>query len=203
MIQIPRLRRTGCGLLLVLLGLRPAAASAQDTRLTDRLPAATATAVGALVDSAAHATLPTEPLILKALEGQSKGADSARIVTAVRALMTNLGTARDALGTTASESDLVAGAAALRAGAQATSLTTLRALRGRRSLGVALSVYADLLTSGLAADRAWQEVRDLAERRAADSEFLELRDRTTGRGRPEGRELPPPVRSDGPEHSSP
>ena len=201
--QIPRLRWTGFGLLLGLCGLPTGSATAQDTRLTDRLPAATATAVEALLDSAARATLPTEPLVLKALEGQSKGADSARIVAAVRALMTNLGTARGALGTTASESDLVAGAAALRAGAPAASLTTLRTLRGQRSPGVALSVYADLLTSGLAADRAWQEVRDLAERRAADSEFLELRDRTTGRGRPDGRELPPPVRSDGPEHSSP
>ena len=49
-------------------------------------------------DSARAAGLPHEPLILKALEGASKGADSARIVTAVRALGGRLQEAARALG---------------------------------------------------------------------------------------------------------
>lgn len=187
----------------ILLSIAAPRARAQDARLADRLPAGAAAAVQSLVDSAAAASLPTEPLIKKALEGQSKGADSARIVAAVRALAANLALARTALGATAPEADLVAGAAALKAGAAPNSLTMLRSLRPGRPLGVALSVYADLLTSGLGTDRAWAEVRDLAERRVPDSDFLLLRDRTAGVPPPPGKSLPPPRQNDGPEHTSP
>ncbi len=168
---------------------------AQDSRLADRLPAGTAAAVQRLVDSAGADSIPAEPLIRKALEGQSKGADSARIVAAVRALAGNLATARGALGPTAQESELVAGAAALRAGAPAASLAALRGLRKKGPLAVPLSVYADLLSSGLPPDRAWDEVRELASRNMPDSEFLALRDRVTGRAAPASTPLPPGPRA--------
>lgn len=173
----------------------PSRAVAQDPRLIDRLPAATAQAVQRIVDSVRPDSIPGEPLIRKALEGQSKGADSARIVSAVRALAGNLATARGALGVSAGETELVAGAAALRAGATAPSLAALRNLRKRGPLAVPLSVYADLLASGMPADRAWDAVRDLATRDVPDSEFLALRDRMTGRPAPTGPGLPPGPRS--------
>ena len=187
--------------LLSAVGTRPVLA--QDVRLADRLPHGTAMAVQAIIDSAAIDTLPAEPLIKKALEGQSKGADSIHIIAAVRGLLANLVSARGALGPAATESDLVAGAAAIRAGASAASLSALRTLRAQRPLGVPLSVYADLLTSGVAAERAWFEVRELAERRAPDSEFLALRDRPATRQGPGQRALPPATPTNGPEHPSP
>ncbi|MEO8032511.1 MAG: hypothetical protein ABJC74_03090 [Gemmatimonadota bacterium] len=195
-------RLAGTVLVFLGLGLLVVPARGQEARLLDRLPHGTAVAVQQLIDSVA-ATLPTEPLIKKALEGQSKGADSARILVAVRGLAAYLASARQALGPAASEPDLVAGAAALRAGATQTSLGTLRSLRDRRPVSVALSVYADLLTSGIPADRAWSEVRALAERRVPDSEFLALRDRVAGGRDPTGRSLPPAPHSDGLEHPSP
>ncbi len=196
-------RHTAVVLMAISLGLLARTVEGQDGRLIDRLPHGTAVAVQHLVDSASAGTLPTEPLIKKALEGQSKGADSTRIIGAVRALVANLASAREALGPAASEPDLIAGAAALRAGATQTSLGTLRSLRDRRPVSVALSVYADLLTSGIPADRAWNEVRALAERRVPDSEFLALRDRVAGGRDPAGRSLPPAVQTEGLEHPSP
>ncbi len=163
--------------------------SAQDPRLTARLEPGTRVAVERLVDSARVAGLPAEPLIRKALEGESKGADSLRIVAAVRTLARLLGEARHSLGARASEADLVAGAAALRAGATPARLSALMALRPRESPTVPLSVLADLLTAGIAPDEAWDHVRDMASRDAPDAAFLDLRERLTGGGGP----LPPPA----------
>lgn len=178
-------------------------AAAQDIRLADRLPPGTALAVQQIIDSVHAASLPSEPLIKKALEGQSKGADSARIVAAVRGLAANLDLARRALGSPTGEAELVAGAAALRAGAAPASLGALRNLRQHGPLAVPLSVYADLLSSGMAADRAWDTVRDLASRGVPDSEFLALRDRLAGRPVPAGAPLPPASLSPDPVHPSP
>ncbi len=168
---------------------------AQDARLAERLPAGVAREVQRVVDSAGRAALPTAPLVLKALEGASKGADSGRILLAVRTLAGNLGTARAALGSGATEGELVAGAAALRAGADAPALRQLRQLRRGEPLVVPLSVLADLLTAGVAGDRAWGSVRDMATRGASDAAFLALRDElvTPARGRtmPPAAEQPP------------
>ena len=87
-------------------------AGAQDIRLRNRLDAATATRVGAIIDSARFDGLPTRPLTSKALEGASKGAPGPRIVAAVSRLAGELRTARDVLGP-ASESELDAAASAL------------------------------------------------------------------------------------------
>ncbi len=170
----------------------PLALRAQDARLTARLPTGVAGVAQRLADTASHEGLPTEPLIQKALEGESKGADSARIVRAVQALLERMRVARRALprGT---EPELVAGAAALRAGASPASLAALRALRPDRSLVVPLSVLADLIAAGITPERAWSSVRDMANTGAADAAFLALRDRLTeGRGAVEA--LPPESR---------
>ena len=187
--------RIGFPILVAGMLLAPRVVAGQDPRLTDRLPAGTAAAVQRVIDSTRADSIPADPLIKKALEGQSKGADSARIIAAVRALAGNLATARGALGSSAGEVELVAGAAALRAGASTSSLAALRGLRKKGPLAVPLSVYADLLSSGLPPDRAWNEVRDLASRDVPDSEFLALRDRVTGRTAPASTPLPPGPRS--------
>lgn len=175
--------------------LLPARLAAQDARLAARLPDNIARAVQATVDSAAASGLPADPLVQKALEGWSKGADSARIVTAVRALARSLATAQLALGRAAPAADLVAGAAALRAGAAPSALTTLRGLRRSEQLAVPLSVLADLLTAGVGAERAWSSVRDMASQGASDAAFLRLRDElvpgTGDRPLPPAAERPP------------
>ena len=98
-----------CLTLSALLAL-PAAAQAQDGRLTERLDAATAARVQQVVDSARRAGLPNEPLVQKALEGATLGASNDRIVAAVQSLHGQLRRARGALGGDASDAELTAAA---------------------------------------------------------------------------------------------
>lgn len=144
----------------------------QDPRL-ERLDPDTRAAVVAVVDSAHGAGLPVEPIIQRALEGVTKGAAGARIVAAVRRLTVDLGTARTALGTSASEAELEAGVAALRAGATPDVLANLRDVR-RPPLTIALSVLADLVASGVPADTAAAAVLVLAPK-ARDADLVEFR----------------------------
>jgi hypothetical protein len=150
---------------------------AQDPRLAARLPSGTAIEVQRLIDLAERDNLPTDPLVQKALEGESKGADSARIIHAIEGLLGRLRAARSELGPEATEAELVAAAAALRAGALPTALDTLRSLRRDKPLVVPLSVLADLLTVGVPAEEAWRSVREMASTGATDAQFLALRDR--------------------------
>ncbi|HEU4649213.1 MAG TPA: hypothetical protein VFS33_09150 [Gemmatimonadales bacterium] len=135
----------------LLLAAAPRTASAQDPRLRARLEAPTAVAVQAVIDSAAAAGLPTEPLALRALEGASRGADGARIVDAVRSLAARMETARRALGRSVTEPELVAAAGALYRGVQPNTLERLRRTGRGRTLTVPLVVLADLLERGVPA----------------------------------------------------
>ena len=150
-------------------------ADAQDARLAARLDPATRAAVERLVDSANSAGIPTEPLIVKALEGASKGAPAERILTAVRNLSGNLAAARDALGTTSTEAEIVAGASAVHAGIRPEALAELRASRTRQPLTVPLAVLADLVARGVPRDTAAAVVLALTERGARDAEMVAFR----------------------------
>lgn len=167
-------------LLLVCLCLRPSGLWAQDPRLASRLDAATAGEVTALTDSARAEGLPTEPLVLKALEGATMGASGGRIVHAVEMLRDNLRSARAALGPDAPESDLVAGAASLRAGVPVGSLRQLRATRPAQPLAVPLAVLTDLIARGMPISRAEASVLRLARDGGGDADFLALRRRVEG-----------------------
>lgn len=162
----------GACLLAGMLAAATAPAQQSDPRL-DRLDATTRSTVAALVDSAAAAALPTEPLIQRALEGATKRAAGDVIVAAVRRLARDLAHARDALGSAASPGELTAGAAALRAGASPTILTELRRTR-REPLIVPLAVLTDLVASGVPVDSAAAAVVALA-RRARDTDLVEFR----------------------------
>jgi len=164
--------RTTLPLLAALLVGAPAAAQRVDPRL-ERLDAATRPVVAALIDSARSASLPTEPLVQRALEGATKGAAGDVIVAAVRRLAVDLGRAREALGSTASPAELGAGAAALRAGASQATLAELRHAR-REPLIVPLAVLADLVASGVPVDSAAAAVLSLAGR-ARDADLVEFR----------------------------
>lgn len=147
-------------------------APAQDSRLA-RLDPETRAAVTAVIDSAGGAGLPAEPLVQRALEGATKGAPGVRIVAAVRRLSVDLGTARTALGASATTPELEAGVAALRAGASPELLAHLRQMR-RPPITMALSVLADLVASGVPADSAAAAVIALAPK-ARDADLVEFR----------------------------
>jgi hypothetical protein len=163
---------TRTALLAAMLVAARAAAQQIDPRL-ERLDATTRPIVATLVDSARGAALPTEPLVQRALEGATKRAAGEVIVAAVRRLAVDLGHARDALGSTTSPAELIAGAAALRAGASPTILTELRHTR-REPLTVPLAVLADLVASGVPVDSAAAAVLALAAR-ARDADLVEFR----------------------------
>ena len=165
-------------LLLCLAFLRsPADVAAQDPRLVARLDSATRVRVEAGVASAHGEGLPTEPLVQKALEGASKGAPGPRIVAAVESTFADLRRARTALGQTASPDEIVAAAAALRAGATATMVSEIRRVGPHGGVAVPLAVFTDLVAGGMAVDAAWRSVSELAERGGDDQAFLDLRDR--------------------------
>jgi hypothetical protein len=151
-------------------------ASAQDrtSALDARLDPATRTHVKRAIAAARADSLPIAPLVNKALEGASKGAPGLRILAAVQMLAGHLGVARRALGTDASEPEIVIGADALRAGASPETLRHLRRAAGTRSLIVPLTVLSALVGRGVPVDTAAVVVRALAGRHASDQDFLDL-----------------------------
>lgn len=153
----------------------PVLGLAQD-RLAGRLPEPARAAVAELVDSARTAGLPTDPLLNRALEGAAKGADGERIIAAVRSLAARLGEARAALGASATEAELVAGAAAVRAGASAAFLARLRREAPREPLVVPLAVMADLVARGVPADTAATSVLTLVRSGARDADLVAFRE---------------------------
>jgi hypothetical protein len=144
-----------------------------------RLPANVEVVVNRLVDSARARGLPTDPLTAKAAEGTLKGADSARIVSAVRRLLDELETARQILGSTAPSAELVASASALHAGVTPSQLAHVAQLRRspERSerLVMPLVVLADLVARRVSADVAVSSLETLLSRSAPDAEFASLR----------------------------
>jgi len=164
-------------LLLAVLLRPPAPAAAQDPRLAARLDTVTRAQVEAAVDSARAEGLPAEPLVQKALEGSSKGAPGPRIVAAVGSVLGDLRRARQALGPAAGPDELVAAAAALRAGATADMVGEMRSLVPRGGVAVPLAVFTDLVAGGMQVQEAWRSVASLARRGGDEQAFLDLRDR--------------------------
>jgi hypothetical protein len=152
------------------------AAAAQDPRLEARLDSTTRARVEAALASARAEGLPTEPLVQKALEGASKGAPGPRIVDAVATVLADLHRAREALGLAAAD-ELVAAAAALRAGATPSMIGEMRRVAPHGAVAVPLAVFTDLVAGGMGTDAAWRSVAELARKGGDDEAFLRLRDR--------------------------
>lgn len=168
------MRTVGMHLLTLALAVLAATPlAAQDARLA-RLDPATGQLVARLLDSALAAGLPTEPLVDKALEGASKRAPGLRIAGAVQALLGDLRRAHDALGGGA-ESELVAGAAALRAGLSPKALGEFRRAGGEGSLAVPLATLSDLVARGVPVETARQVILSLTTRHESDAIYVELR----------------------------
>jgi hypothetical protein len=144
-----------------------------DARLA-RLDTPTRLAVSAIVDSARRLRLPTEPLVDKALEGERKGADGNRIITAVRGLSAELRSARASLGAGASADEITAGASALHAGFPMRDLARLRAAAqhaGRPRVTLPLTVATDLVARGVPVATASDVVLSLTRAGVRDSDF--------------------------------
>ena len=167
-------------ILLLALGLllrSPAAVAAQEPRLEARLDPETRARVEAVLTAARSERLPTEPLVQKALEGASKGAPGPRIADAVGTVLADLRRAREALGVAAEEDELVAAAAALRAGATPSMIGEMRRVAPHGAVAVPLAVFTDLVAGGMRTDAAWRSVADLARKGGDDEAFLRLRER--------------------------
>jgi hypothetical protein len=160
-------------IITALLVLIASTASAQDARLA-RLDAPTRDAVTRLVVNARGRGLPTEALVQKALEGLSKGADGPAISRAVAALSNRMETARTALGTQASEAELVAGAAAVYAGAHVRDLQEIRRANASAPLAMPLTTLAFLMQSGVAQTQAVHLIERLVLAQTPAPEFLRL-----------------------------
>lgn len=152
----------------------PASAS-PDPRLAARLDGASAQAVEALVDRARADSLPTEPLVQRALEGATKGAPGPRIVAAVEALLGRLRVSRDLIGASSNAAELVAAAGALQAGVDTAAIAAIRSGSGDRSLTVRLAVLADLIGRGVPGRKASSVILDWSRRGTGDRAFLDLR----------------------------
>ncbi len=145
------------GILLVLTAAAPLAAQGPRQRLAGHVPPATLAVLDSIVQDAAGAGLPTEPLIQKALEGGAKGEAPARIVSAVAASAAQLRSAR-ALLTSAGESppsdprEVSAVAAALSRGVSPQLVGSLSAALPGEPTGPALHAVADLVGHGFAED---------------------------------------------------
>ena len=135
--------------LLTIAGLWFACASAQAADLPPEL--------GARVETAAQAGLPTEPLRIKAAEGLAKGVQIPRILMVLDALLTDLGRA-DTLLVDAPNEHVSAGARALRAGASDQAVVSVSELRNLDPVQ-GLQTLADLMGMGMVESDAVRLVR--------------------------------------------
>ena len=170
--------------LALLLSARPADASdaaSDEARLRARLNPEVAQQVLLIVREAREASLPADPLVARALEGASRGADAAGIVAGVRRQAAALGQARGALGASAEVDEIVAGASAVMAGVPADSLARLRAARPSGSLVIPLVVLCDVVARGVPVDTASVMVLTAARAGATDTALLRIRERVHSR----------------------
>jgi hypothetical protein len=152
----------------------PHSLAAQDSDPLSRLDANTRFAVEVIMDSARVAGVPTRPLMLKALEGASKHADSRLILRVVRALFHALLDTRVALGAALNESEWSAAASALQAGVPLETLAKFRGDHAGRPLTRALVVLTDLIQRGVPIPEASSAIMQLWTHGAADGDFYGL-----------------------------
>jgi len=151
-----------------------------DKRLAERLDPATAEEVWKVVESAEAQGVPTDPLIVTALEGASKHARPERIVAAVRERSAALLAAKEVLGPESTAGEIAAGAGALMSGVPRDTLARLRQERPKGSLLVPLVVLADLVTRQVPVETASMAVLHASRLGTRDADLLRLRSRVEG-----------------------
>lgn len=161
--------------LLLLAGLTPDPAAGQAVEgLAAEFAGETLAALEAELRAAEEAGLPARPLVLKALEGRSKGAANGQILAAVSGLRARLGRSAAILGAR-DEAALVAASAALYVGVEESTLRELAANTREGALGMAFVVVGDLIRRGVPPPDASQAVVSLAAAGARAETFDEFR----------------------------
>ena len=145
--------------------------------LPDRLSRETRDSMQLVIQQAAAAGLPTDPLYAKAAEGVLKKADDARILLAVRNLARTLGDARGALPANAGPGTIIAAASALQAGAErAVLMRYVTASKGSEAdLAIAYVTLADLIASSVPVTAASNSVEQLLRSGMRDRELAAFR----------------------------
>lgn len=129
------------------------------TRLQGRVPAAALPAIDSMLATAVAESLPTEPLVQKALEGSAKNVGADRLVIAVRRNLLQLRQARVIVseavpGQPAREGHVAAVAAALARGLSGPIVERLLAMAPNDAPGPALHAAADLIAHRFDPDSA-------------------------------------------------
>lgn len=140
-------------LIALTLAAHAAVSLAQDPRLAARLDKSTLRVVNAIVDSARVAKLPTAPLVDKALEGSAKGYHGDNITSAVHQLYVRMGSAKRAIGPSATADEIKSASDALDAGVSARDIARLRSASGKRPVTMPLAVLGLDWTQGASRDR--------------------------------------------------
>ncbi len=139
-----------------------------------RFDTLTANALRVLLEDAAAKGLPTAPLINRALEGAARRVSGTRILLVVRAHAVALADAKVALGDGSTVAELDAGATALRAGIDATTLGMVRSTRPAGTAVTALVVLTDVVRRGVPTSTAREAVTTIARIPRSDDALLGL-----------------------------
>lgn len=133
-----------------------------------RFDSITAVNLRTLLTEAAQQGLPTAPLVNRALEGAARKVHGSRILQVVRAHAAALASAREALGSSATEEELDAGATALRAGLDMQDLAAVRASRPSGTVVIPLMVLADIVIRGVPSETAREAVTSISRMPLSD-----------------------------------
>ena len=145
--------------LLVLCVASPLAAQSLRTRLEGRVPAASIPVIDSLVQVAARESLPTDPLVQKAVEGGAKQVSSERIVKAVELNLDQLRRAQALLrraGDTppATPAEVITVVSARKRGLADSVIARIVAALPGEPRGTALHAVADLVAHHFSGDSA-------------------------------------------------
>ena len=147
--------------LALALGLAAAPLTAQNgnPRLAGRVPAAALPAIDSIIATAVAESLPTEPLVQKALEGSAKNVPADRLVNGVRRGLLQLRAARVIVaravpGQSPPEGHVAAVSAALARGLPAPIVERLLSVAPNEPPGPALHAAADLIAHRFDPDSA-------------------------------------------------
>ncbi|HXC26222.1 MAG TPA: hypothetical protein VNU46_09935 [Gemmatimonadaceae bacterium] len=167
------------------------------TRAVDGLDTASAVLVRHILDSASGQGLPVGALASRVREGVRRGVPGPRIAVVTRNFAAALGAARTTLGSSASSTEIQAGAEAIAAGAPLAALRQIRSARSGGSIAEPLVALADLTTHGVAPLQASTALAALVARDRSDVPVQALRARVVGdilRGTPPNTALADQVR---------
>jgi len=128
-----------------------------------------------IVESVKAANLPTEPLLAKAGAAARVRVPPARLIAALQAVAARLLEARDALGESSPNADIMAGADALSTkGVTKDMLQRIRVAQPSHSVAVPIGVLAQLVASGVSPKEAADIVSRLVRAKATNGQLVSL-----------------------------